>query len=784
MAFETTSTPGGKSLGTEDNSREVIPAALIESSMTNIFVPVLAERGRTTTTLCTTSMDILYGARTFEKNSPFNHHSNQLATALAGLSIPLHVKRFVPDNATKAVLRISAEVIATDLPNIERSSDGSYKQVVDPNTGIGTPIINGTIAGTRVIIRVGVKSYATANREFAMGNIMDDFRDGSLTVAGKFLGELTRADGSKEHPKSRLFPIMDLEIDSEGEWGNNVGLVLSTPYLNQPQPAVVADAVVNRAFPLRVGVVERKDRFSTPNPVPKLDGDLVQDVFLKPKAIESVGGKNRYISRRLIETFNRKNTATETPIWGPYGRVHVYDKNVNEIQTMLASGYAYTDTNGNDIQILGESAYDEEAMDYGRNSDQGFENPLNAGYLNFLTGRDLNNVAYFTCNLSDSLLFGGVSINDSTVLYAEGGNDGLWYLADGSPADIANLKILDDQFRSFLTNFGAGTDKLKDILRYPITGFIDSGWSVETKLAHSKILSSRPDITLVIGSQSVAEKGVVPVDIGPIYSNQVGDLSASLSSELLDGWSYQEKLTPEQDEAVTVRLKTHFGLTPESVFFGTPVMRVMIFGHAGTEPNERYDHPLPGSYDRGLAMAEFTGVRAWDKAVDFSENDNRKPRFLKDMTYVYRDEAEADNAWDAGLNFLRSHDIVDNFWPAVQSIYPYKDSVLNNGKFVLAASKCHYFGMEVWRSVSGENKTDLQFKQDLEEEAMRLVNGRFTDDVRIAVEAVLTDADKARGYSGYLKFYIGIGKPRTKLVYSVHGYSMERFNEMQGLPEI
>ena len=67
---------------------------------------------------------------------------------------------------------------------------------------------------------------------------------------------------------------------------------------------------------------------------------------------------------------------------------------------------------------------------------------------------------------------------------------------------------------------------------------------------------------------------------------------------------------------------------------------------------------------------------------------------------------------------------------------------------------------------------------------MRLVDGRFTDDVRIAVEAVLTDADKARGYSGYLKFYIGIGKPRTKLVYSVHGYSMERFNEMQGLPEI
>lgn len=28
---------------------------------------------------------------------------------------------------------------------------------------------------------------------------MDDFRAGSVAVNGKFLGEITRADGSKEH---------------------------------------------------------------------------------------------------------------------------------------------------------------------------------------------------------------------------------------------------------------------------------------------------------------------------------------------------------------------------------------------------------------------------------------------------------------------------------------------------------------------------------------------------------------------------------------------------------
>ncbi|MGX9080652.1 hypothetical protein ACWTQY_32900, partial [Klebsiella pneumoniae] len=92
----------------------------------------------------------------------------------------------------------------------------------------------------------------------------------------------------------------------------------------------------------------------------------------------------------------------------------------------------------------------------------------------------------------------------------------------------------------------------------------------------------------------------------------------------LDGWNYTPKLTAEQDEALAVRLKTHFGLTPESTFFGTPVMRVMVFGHAGDELNDGYDYVLPGSVDRGLAMAQFTGVTAWDKALDFTENDNRK----------------------------------------------------------------------------------------------------------------------------------------------------------------
>ena len=781
MSFATTSTPGGKSYGTQDNSRRSIPADPITASMTTGLVGILAERGRGDITLTTTSANILYGNKTFDKDSAFYHHSTELLSELAGLGIPLFVKRFIPEGATKAMLRVSIELIATDLPNYERNSDGAIKQSVDPVTGVATSVTNGTVQGTRAIIHVGVSQFAPENRQFARGNIMDDFREGSLAVNGKFLGEITRVDGSKEHPKSRLYPIMDLEVDSEGEFGNNIGLVLEVPTLKQVNPANISNVIKNKAFPVRVSVVEREDRYTTPQVVPSLKSELQLDVFMKSRAVDYISGKNISFARKLIENFNRKMTATETPIWGPFGDIHVYEKNLNEIQQLLCEGYAYTDSDGNDIAIPGEGSYDDDAFDFGRTVDHALSQPINFGLFNIFTGRDVNDVPYFSFDVRDSLMFGGVAVNSESVVYAQGGEDGLWSFADGSPATLVNLKMLDDAMRNFLNTFGRGKDQLKDILRYPITQVIDSGWSLDTKLAHSNILSARPDIHLEIGTQAVAEKTNVSVDLGPVYKGYSTSAETALSSELLDGWNWQARLTGEQDEAIATRLRTFFGLTPESVFFGTPVMRVHVFGHSGYDVNDTYERPLPGSFDRGLAMARFTGVTGWDKANDFTENDNRKPMFLKDMSYSYRDEDVADSAWATGMNFLRSHDIVDNFWPAIQSIYPHQDSILANAKFVLVASKCHYYGMEIWRSISGENKTDEQFKQELEDEAYRIIGGKFTEDVRIVVEAILTEADVARGYSGYLKFHIGVGSPRTKLVYSVHGYTLDQLNEMQGL---
>lgn len=780
MSFSTTSTPGGKSLGTQDNSRVFTPPEPKQASMTMTLIPVLAERGRGAATIVTTGAAHLYGAKSFQKGSPYFTHANKLLVENSALGVPSLVKRIIPEGANKALLRLSLELIPTDIPVYERNSDGTIKRTVDQITGTSTPVTSGTIQGTRIVPHIGVGGYFGDAQKFAQGNIVDDYRDGSLSVAGKFLGEITRGDGSKEHPKSRLIPIADFYLDSEGGYGNNMGLRLSVPTTVQADPADITNITSNKAFPVRLTVMERETKNSTPNPVRKLAGDFTQDLFLKTRATDFSTGNSVSLAKKFVSNYYRKESATDVPLWPPFGNVHVYEKNINEIQQILSEGYEYTDANGNDIAIAGEASYDDEAMDYGRTEAYGFSDSNNYGLLNFLTAKDFNNVPYFASTSADAVAFGGIAIDESATHYATGGSDGLWFFADGTPAEVVNLKVFDDKVRNFLTNFGYGEDKLKDILRFPFTNFIDTGYSIDTKLAASSLLLNRPDVVLIMGAKQVCELGASVNDVGPVYRDGNTNATATISADLIDTWQYQGDMSAEDELAMAVKLRSHFSLYPESTFFGTPILRVMVFGSDGLVPDETLDYRLPGSYDRGLAINAFTQVTRWEPASDFTENDNRKPRYLTEMTYHWREEAGYDKVWDAGMNFLRSHDVNDNFWPAVQTIYPYKDSILSSGKFALIAAHCHYVGMVVWASISGENKTDLQFKQDLEDGANAELAGRFPEGIMVIPVANLTDADKARGYSGELKFHIGLGSMRTKLTYSVHGYTLDQLTALQG----
>lgn len=94
----------------------------------------------------------------------------------------------------------------------------------------------------------------------------------------------------------------------------------------------------------------------------------------------------------------------------------------------------------------------------------------------------------------------------------------------------------------------------------------------------------------------------------------------------------------------------------------------------------------------------------------------------------------------------------------------------------MAACRAQYVGQQVWRDFSGKNLTDVQFKQELESNGLARLKAYLTDEFVVQVNADLSAADKARGYSGSLNFNIGLGSMRTQLTYSVHGYTADELS--------
>lgn len=776
MSFNTTSTPGGYSQGTQDNSRKsVTPTPLVESA-TMTLIPILARKGPPDATIVTGGAASLYGAESFTKDSKYYTHANKLLEVNSRVGIPSLVKRIIPQNATKSIFRLSAEVIPTDLPLYARNSDGSIQQQIDPTSGLSTPVSTGTIQGTRIVLHVGVGAYTGNAATFGQGTIVDNYRDGSTAVGTKTLGSITNSANAQEATKSRLIPLFDLQAPNEGEWGNDQGIRLSVPTLLQSDAPDASNIIFNKAFPLRVGLAARANATASASPLAALDGDMTKDLYLKSKAKDSISGNTLSFARLIVDAYSSPADANNAPVFGPFGQSYVYEKNINELQALLSTGYKYTDSKGGTVNVQGESTYDTQAAAFGRTSDYVFSNANNYGLLNFLTGKDVNGIPYYSLTVADSLLFGGVTIDGSTTFFADGGNDGLWNFADGTPAELVNLKLFDDAVNAYFSNFGLAGDPLRDILRYPFTNFIDSGYSMATKLTFANILKYRPDVDIRVGTVSVADVGLTVNDIGPVYQGTTVNATKALSSDLLGTWDFQGRLTNDQNMALATKLRTFFSMTPESTVFGTPIMRASIFEAAGDDVDGTYPHPLPMSFDRGLAINQYTSIAKFNASNDYSVGDNRKPIFLKNVQYSWRNDQAYAAAWNAGVNYLRAHDSFDVFFPGLQTVYPYKDSILASLKFSLAACRAQYVGQQVWRDFSGKNLTDVQFKQELESNGLARLKAYLTDEFVVQVNADLSAADKARGYSGSLNFNIGLGSMRTQLTYSVHGYTADELS--------
>lgn len=801
-------TPRAILRGIQDLSRRklVVEAEQLPQHLPLIYL--LTERGPTLPQVAIgDSFAQLYGSNSLDLRSKYATHATVLANTIMANGNSCMIQRIKPAGATTALLRLSLEMIPEELPVYERNADGSIKY-----DALGQPIQETNVSdelvftiGQRLVWHVGVSAYTGAAKEFGKGVKNATYRLSTYTPVGADpLSSLDDGDGGAID--STLWPILDLEVVDFGDHGNRKGIRLAAPNADDLSPGDVATMNAIGAYLYRITCVERPEDSITPNIIETVSGEMFLDLALKDGVVNPLTGAQLSMTDVFLDAYEQLDDPSIVPIYGPFGRMHLYRTNLEEVlETLIEGGI---EVNSNFTTTAGEKTWDTTAATYGRTTDIQFTNkPANRPLLNIFTGIDQNGVPYWSFDVSKSVVYDGVAFGDNNVHYATGGDDGLVFDINGKPDFLANTSILDEAVGNETANFGSLEAKMLDDAKYPFSTLWDSGFSLATKRKMLTLVSKRKDVNVFLATQSVADytgvnlagTGTVVIDhpeqldVGSvrltddtIVTLATGDIALTPAGRYLvniSGTGYT--LTPfvEQDQNnatdennMAVALRTAAAVYPESEIYGTPVCRVVIVGRSGRLINSQYRRILPLTIDVADKVSKYMGAGTgrWASGQAFDESPNNQVSLFRDINITWQNEATYNRDWDNGLVWVQNFDRRRQFYPAYQTVYPDDTSVLNSAITMMACCELEKVSQRVWRELTGRsNLTRDQFIDRSNALIQEKVRDRFDGRFVIQPETFFTEADNARGYSWGTKIHIYANNMVTVGSFTVVAHRME-----------
>lgn len=690
-----------------------------------------AERGPETAFVSTNAVaSNLFGAKTFDVRGLFTTHQTPYIRLFQQRANTVLFHRLKPANAKTAMLRISAEIIPAEIPLYERNSDGSYQ--VDANgdyiqeTNAGNPAF---VIGHRIILRAGLTGYAGAALEYGKANKVSNFRLGTVTVSGQTLSDLV--DASNDPVKSTLYPLMDLPVNFFGKYGDRIGISLDAPNALDIEGANTALMATLKSYLYRLTLVERPEFDTTPIVTNTLFGEKSIDISLKEETYNpQLDDQPISIEQAVPLNYQATDDETVTPIYAPFGKIHVYRELMDELLTTLCEGGIVVNPSETTI---GEDQYDGDA-NRDTNGIPFLDTPANYGLLNFLTGVDQYGRPYYTFDISKSVLFGGVAFGKSNVIYATGGNDGLEIKASTGRPDVAKNALMFDKLVAAQLNQYGSLIRFTDLLKYPTSCIYDTGFSIKTKEAMVKVIERRKDMYLVIATHRFGE-----------YLNPNTPLDAE--------WELKTGQQSETEEnAIASALMTRLKLAPESEAYGTRVCRAIIFKQSGMIIGEKYPYFVPLSYHLADASSYYMGVSDGRWRSDGRSAPDDYPRnvitTLNKINNTSQSMESYHRDWANGLCYAINHDTGRQFIPALQTVYFDDTSTLNSFITIAGACEVEKVCVRSWRElVGGSRLTPNEFLQRSNESIAALVQDRFDSRFTIVPNTQFTAGDEIRGYS-------------------------------------
>lgn len=692
-------TPRAVLNGIRDESTRQIPA---ETSELPQHLPVyflLTEKSEEINIVGADAARIIYGARTFDPMSDYYNHQTvgavtTLNNANQAMIVPIKMK-----GAKKSTIRLGIEIVAATVNGVNKSRIIWHADPIDPDGEEG----------------------------FMEALIQDTYRQGNVKseVNETKLGALIK-DGKEYFTPSAYFPIIDLEVEAKGSYGDQVALAIEAPTMKSPNPSDSGILSAFDAFVYRLTLLRKESAGSNPSIVYNRASENTSDFVLMPDFVNVPTGTNMSLGEVITERYQEVDELDRPAVYGPFSNVAIYQDNIEAIAGMLGRDYTVDalDADNNPETFTIKGIYDTDA-----------EAAKKIYAVNLFTGEDISGNYYTNVDFSNSRRFGGIRFGRDSVIYAKGGSDGFPNIL-GATDKLALLERYDTAVRDWCDEFD-DSNPLFDSARYPFSNLWDTGFSINTKKSLMKPVGQHKRLWATVSTHAVADY---------------------LSPYDQTGWSYKEPLTSGEEVAVGVLLRSAGLLLPEAIEFGTPTVRIGICGRSGLLIDKTYRGRLPLTIELIDKVSAYFGsgdaILNSNKAFDVYPNN--RVRLMKDINITYQASNVYNTSWDAGIMWVQNNDIKSTFFPAFRTIYPDDTSVLTSYITMICACFIERTCEVVWRKLVGNGKlTDDEFIEESDKLLAQELNGKFDNRFKIIPKTYYTSTDETLGYrwSTDIEFY-------------------------------
>lgn len=717
-------TPRAILLGTNDQSaaRLVSEPEQLPQHLPLLFL--LTEKSEDMAIVSGTGLQQLYGAKTLDPNSPYYNHQTVMAETILARGNAIMVKPIKLPKAKRATLRLSVETVATMIKDPSDPS-GDTKKLV-----------------TRVIWHADRVDAALTGNGVGQGTVISAYRNGAETssVSGELLSELVTDTATTYHATSSLVPIMDLQVDAKGEFGNRFGISFEAPIETDSFPTDQSLAASLKSFVYRMKLFQRPETSSTPKVVFNNYSSNSTDFVLKPHASNPTSGAQVSLQDVIVNQYQSEGDSESIPQDAPFSSVYIYQDNLEAVATLLAGGYTVEGKDSADatytFNVPGLYSTSEQVRD-------------NLYRVNLFTGVSVTGDAYTNADFASSVRFGGIRLGQDAIIYAQGGDDGVPF-KNGAVDRMETLRLFDNAVKDWCTYDFVETNPVFDSAKYPFTTLHDSGFSLDTKIAMLKPMGAHKRIWVNLGTHSVAER----LDSG------------NPDSVFIE----QKQLSGSDEVARAVSLRAAASVYPESEVFGTPVVRAIIVGHSGQLASGRVRTFLPLTISIADKVAAYCGAGngVWNADYAFDDGDNKRETMFINVNNTYQSRGVYNKAWDAGLIWVQQYDRHSLFFPAYQTAYPNDTSVLNSLPVLIAISYINRVCENVWRNLTGNGRMEpAEFLEASDNMIIEETRGRFDNRFRITPRSQYTVADAQRGYSWTTEIELAANNSRTVGTFSI-----------------